>query len=367
MRDERASLQLFDLIAREWAMPSAARQITFNASGSAVAFGCDDGSVHIAATADKAAPDSRIRRAVDTGRLTIAPRSKPFPPLKSADFTEGRTSPVVAHGAQNFAFAKSSGRINTVTPGGTSVYLPPRAAGSISALAVAPDGETLAFACGAEVHLSTSAGTARLAAPHGVTALAFSPDGQTLAVAHGAGLFRWAPAQRGAGQAALATPSAPVSITWRQDAHWLVACLREGGIAVLDAAGDSVILHRAFPAPVRFAAFSMPANAVLASGAFRVAGWYLDGESRDVQSGRSGLVLVDAIAASPNRNLVAVGYANGLLSLAEIGGRAEILLREDTGAGVTALAWSADGRFLAVAGADGSAALVEFPESMFKS
>ena len=73
------------------------------------------------------------------------------------------------------------------------------------------------------------------------------------------------------------------------------------------------------------------------------------------------------MATCPTRNLVAVGYANGLISLEEIGRPSEILLREDTGAGITAMAWSSNGKYLAVAGTDGSAAPVDFPETMFKS
>ena len=97
-----------------------------------------------------------------------------------------------------------------------------------------------------------------------------------------------------------------------------------------------------------------------------MAAWALNDQS-DVMSGKAGLVLIDAIATCPTRNLVAVGYANGLLSLAEIGKPSEILLREDTGAGISAMAWSANGAYLALAGTDGSAALVEFPDAMFKS
>lgn len=77
MKDERAHLQLFDLIARDWHL----------ATISAVAFACADGSVHLGATADKASPTMRTRRAIDTGRLTIAAREKPFLPLKLAEFT----------------------------------------------------------------------------------------------------------------------------------------------------------------------------------------------------------------------------------------------------------------------------------------
>ncbi len=43
-----------------------------------------------------------------------------------------------------------------------------------------------------------------------------------------------------------------------------------------------------------------------------------------------------------------------------------MLLRENTGAAIRSLVWSGCGNFLALAGADGTAALVEFPEAMFK-
>ena len=156
MKDERAHLQLFDLIARDWALASPVRQITFSADDRAVAFASVDGSIHLAATADKASPTLRTRRAIDTGRLTIAPRDKPFLPLKPADFTEGRSSDVVAFGATGFAFAKSTGRINSLTPGGIAVHMAAKAPTEITVLAASPDGKTIAFACAAHVHISTS-------------------------------------------------------------------------------------------------------------------------------------------------------------------------------------------------------------------
>ena len=369
MKDERAHLQLFDLIAREWTLPSPAGQVVFNAAGSAVAFACADGSVHLVATADKSAPNSRIRRAVDTARLTIAPRDKPYAAPKVAEFTEGRTTSVVPHGPVNFAFGKGSGRINTLTPGGIAVHLPVKAPSPIEALATAPEGETVAHACGSTIQLSTPTAEnfATLQAAGPVAALAFSPDGLTLAAAHAGGVSRWAVATPDKGPLITPMAAAPESIAWRADGRWLVCCLGEGGISVIEAATDEVRPYDNFPAPARTAAFSAPTDTVLASGAFRVVAWSLDGSGGAIASGKPGLVLVEAIAVSPNRSLVAVGYANGLLSLAEIGRPDEMLLREDTGAGITALAWSADGNFLALAGADGSAALVEFPDSMFKS
>ena len=332
-----------------------------------MAFASADGSIHLAATADKESPNGRVKRAVDTGRLTIAPRAKPHAPLKPADFTAGRSSGVVAFGANNFAFAKADGRVNSLTPGGIAVHLPAKAAEAISALAIALDGTRMAYVCGARITLTATVANeaTHFDAPAAVTALEFSPDGQVLAAGHAGGLSRWridTPDQP------VLTPmaSAPTGIIWRADAAWLGCLLQGDGFALIDLTTDHLHVQTGFPAPVGSLGFGLSTNTVAASGAFRVAAWDLADQGA-VLSGKAGLLLIDRLAVSPTRNLVAVGYANGLLSLAEIGRPSEILLREDTGAGFTAMAWSANGTYLAMAGTDGSAALIEFPESMFKS
>lgn len=368
MKDERAHLQLFDLIARDWVVASPVQQIIFNGDDSAVAFASADGSVHLAATADKASPNLRTRRALDTGRLTIAVREKPFLPLKPADYTAGRTSDVVRLGPTGFAFAKDTGRINSLTPGGIAAHVAARATAAISNLAATPDGKTIAFASGAQVYISApdtdAARILEVAGP--VSALAFSTDGQSLAVAYPGGLKRWTVQALEAPPTVTLLEGTPVSLTWHPDGTWLTACLATDGFALIDIAQNRVQNRGHFPAPVRHVGFGYTTDTVVASGAFRVAAWSLT-DGHDVMTGRAGLVLVNSIATSPNRSLVAVGYANGLLSLAEIGQPSEILLREDTGAGITAMAWSNNGTYLALAGSDGSAALVEFPDSMFKS
>lgn len=368
MKDERAHLQLFDLIARDWVLPSPATGVTFNADDSAVAFACADGAILLAATADKESSNSRIRRAVDTARVTIAPRSKAHAPLKPADYTEGRSSAVVPHGPKNFAFAKSSGRINTLTPGGIAVHLPAKAVGAITAVAMTTDGATLAYGCGDMVYLTPANGDEKqcLLAPAGINAMAFSPDDKTLAVAHDGGVTLCNVANVNDSLPTIPLAGTPAALAWRADGAWLTVCLKADGFCAVNVARSEAYPHGNFPSPVRSVAFGLATNSVVAAGAFRVAAWDLQDQS-DIMSGKAGLVLINAVATCPTRNLVAVGYANGLLSLAEIGRPSEILLREDTGAGITAMAWSSNGKFLAVAGADGSAALVEFPDSMFKS
>ena len=105
-----------------------------------------------------------------------------------------------------------------------------------------------------------------------------------------------------------------------------------------------------------------------AGGAFATSGAFApllgsltpDGLGDPVEAGRGGLVVVDRVAASPDRPLLAVGYNNGLVCLNKIGTREEMMLRPP-GAAVTVLAWSPDGTHLAFGDAEGEATLVAFP------
>ena len=365
MKDERAHLQLFDLIAREWQLPSPTTEVLFNASNTAVAFGCADGSIYLASTSDKSSPNQRTRRALDTGRVTIAPREGQVSPLRRADHTDGRSSSLGRHGQNNFCFAKASGRINTLTPGGLSVHLPHRVASPIQAVAARPDGEVFAYASGRVVQVGTGVDDQALTHPAQINALAWNPAGTTLAVAHAAGMMLWTLTASPAVAQDIALPGLPVDLVWSDDGLHLAILLDTDGFCLVAGDGSDLQHFGSFPAPVRSVGFNLARQTVVASGAFRPVAWSLR-DRQSLVSGKAGLILIDAIAACPTRNLIAVGYTNGLVSLAETGQPTEILLREDTGAALRDIAWSGCGNFLALAGADGSAALVEFPDAMFK-
>ncbi len=364
-RDEREHLQLFDLIARVWTLPSVAEHLAFNGDATALAFDCTDGSIRLTTTSDKASPNKRMRRAVDTGRFTISPRSDPMGVLKAADYTKARSSKVTAYGQSHFAFGTANGRINTLTPAGTSFYMPHQAPGPVTAVAAtAQDDGPLAYASGCEVFLARAgSGTApdHVTLPAEVVTLAFSPDGQVLAIGHRAGTSVWTFTADTPG---FELDVKSTDLCWSSDGHWLACCLETDGFALIDVEKQTAATQDSFPAPVRSLAFGE--QTVIASGAYRVAAWDLHPPCDSVLTGKAGLVLIDAIASCPTRNLVAVGYSNGLISLARIGEPGEILLREDTGTGITALAWSPDGRYLGLACADRDVALVEFPDDMFK-
>ena len=76
------------------------------------------------------------------------------------------------------------------------------------------------------------------------------------------------------------------------------------------------------------------------------------------------MVAVVAVAAHPTRRLIAAGYANGQIVIAEPGRRDELILKA-SGPAPAALAWSADGRMLAIAAAD-AVSLATLPDALFK-
>lgn len=365
MKDGQDQLQLFDLIAREWVAPAAVNQVVFNENDSAVAFGCVNGAIAIAATADAAGSNARIRRSADSAQLSIQPRRGSYPALRHADHTDGRSTAVGSHRGDSFLFGKATGRVNSVSAGAISVHLPFKASGAV--LATDAAGAAVAYAVADVVHIwAQDQPPLSQRAPTPISALRYAPDTSILACGHAGGVMLWAPDQKVAPRI-VQIDGCPAALEWSRDGRYLGCCLGPDGLAIIDVSTMQCTVLGNFPAPVTSLGFAPDGKAVVASGAYRVAAWSLGSEARPVLTGKSGLVLVDRVAACPTRNLVAVGYANGLLSLAEIGRADEILLRQDTGVAISALRWSADGRMLAVGGQDGTAALIEFPQAMFKT
>ncbi|MEM7635962.1 MAG: hypothetical protein AAF299_15460, partial [Pseudomonadota bacterium] len=83
-------------------------------------------------------------------------------------------------------------------------------------------------------------------------------------------------------------------------------------------------------------------------------------------SGTAGLVPVSAVTSHPERNLVAAGYKNGFVVVMQLGVRDELVLNSEDRGAITNLAWTRDGRHLAVATGNDVAAIISIPEQLFK-
>lgn len=361
------NLSLFDLLARTWELRSPVEAVQFNADGSALAFACGDGSIAIAPTADTEPAESRIRVSADLGQMTIRPREKPPAPLVTTGALSAGTPPIAAFREQGFIAGTSDGKVIHITAKGEIGDAGIRLGGAIVALDHARQRNVTAVSDGTDIVVSGAA-----VRSGDVAALAFSPSGSHLAVSSADTVSIWA---TGDGETSLLRRieliGLPLTPRWSADGAWLACPLGAGGFGLAAVAGGTTGAVRDFPAAVRNVSWSTPANALIASGAFRIASWSmrappLDGAAEGaLVTGRAGLVVVEAVAAHPRKPLVAAGYANGQITVAQIGAREELLVKSSGGT-VTTLAWSGDGRHLAVGTADGQASLITFPDQLFK-
>ncbi len=368
------NLTLFDLLARSWQRPASVTAACFAADGATVAFASMDGTVAISAVADDEPPDSRVRVSGDLGQTTIRPRAKPPTMLIATPPLGPGHVPIAAYGNADFIIGSGGGEVVPLLADGTLREPLLRLEKGIVALDHSLAGETTVASDGDKILLARpDVRPATLA--HGLAApiktAALSGGGDHLAFGAGRHLSVWVVGDEIMPLDNFACAGEPGSIIWRSDAPWLACALGVDGFCLIDLARGTTHAVAGFPTAVDTLCWSPSANALLASGAFRIAAWAMDsapvaGQTSGVlETGRAGLVPVTAVAAHPSKPRVAAGYANGQIVIAQIGSRDELGVRLAGGA-VTSLAWSPDGNHLAVGDADGSAAIVSFPAQIFK-
>ncbi|RWM77211.1 MAG: hypothetical protein EOR81_19465 [Mesorhizobium sp.] len=368
------NLTLFDLLARSWRRPSAIADLRFSTDDSTVAFTCMDGTVAIAAVADQESPESRIRVSGDLGQTTIRPREKlPAPLIATAALGDGDI-PLASYLRSSFLVGTAAGEAVHLTADGSVMETLVKIDGPIVAIDHSRQPAMTAVSNGQDVFLSRGHGDAvrlRHGAAPSTDALAFSPGGRRLAYGLEDGLSIWNVEGDATLISVISFSARPVSIRWSGDGTWLACGLETGGFALVSVTDGRADLVEGFPSPVRTVCWSLPENALFTSGAFRIAGWSMTAPplrgdaSGALETGRAGLVPVETVAAHPEKKLIAAGYTDGRITIAQIGARDELLVRP-LGGEIAALAWSGDGRHLAVGSADGTAAIVTFPAQMFK-
>jgi len=198
--------------------------------------------------------------------------------------------------------------------------------------------------------------------PSSAGGLAFMPKGLRLAIAHYNGLTLWFPNAQ----------SAPEALTWK-GSHLGVSVSPDGRFAVT--AMQEAMLHgwrladrkdmrmSGYGARVRSLDWTVGGKWLATSGSTQLILWPFQG--KDGPMGKTPNILapteamVEVVACHPRQEVVAVGYADGLVLLVRLADGAEVLARKGAGAPVTALAWSATGNLLAVAAEDGEAGVID--------
>jgi WD40 repeat protein len=254
------------------------------------------------------------------------------------------------------------GRIQIVTPTGaietlaeTRKWANHLAASATSALIAAAVGkEAIIFRDGAEAH--------RFAHPSSIGGLALDAKGRRLAASHyGGATMRLALAADDKG-IALPWQGSHLAITISPDAEYVITAMQENALHGWRLPEKTDLRMDGYPAKTRSFSWDKRARWLATSGADSAIVWPFAGKlgpqgKAPLQPGQRE-ALVTTVAFHPQEDVLAIGYADGAALAVRFADQTSIELDEPGEGGVTALAWSADGKRIAIGDAAGRAAIV---------
>jgi WD40 repeat protein len=198
--------------------------------------------------------------------------------------------------------------------------------------------------------------------PSTVGGLAFAPKGLRLAIAHYNGVTLWFP-NMAASPEFLEWAGSHLAVTFSPDNKFLVTAMHEPALHGWRLADSRHMRMTGYPGRVRSMSWSAGGKALATSGAEAVIMWPF--ASKDGPMGKEPAMLaplqarVAAVACHPKQDVLAAGYSDGTILMVRLTDGAEILVRRNGTAPVSALAWNAKGTLLAFAAEDGDAGLLE--------
>jgi WD40 repeat protein len=231
----------------------------------------------------------------------------------------------------------------------------------IDHVASGPD-RALAWSAGKQIFVRSKGNERTLEAPSTVGGLAFAPKGLRLAAAHYNGVTLWFPNARSEPEM-LAWKGSHLAVTFNPDARFLISSMQEPMLHGWRLSDRKDMRMSGYTARVRSLGFTADGKLLATSGANQLVLWPFQG--KDGPMGKVPRMFapaefqIEVVACHPREDVVAAGYADGLVLLVRIEDGAEILARKPAAAPITALAWNASGKALAFGAEDGDAGVVD--------
>jgi WD40 repeat protein len=231
----------------------------------------------------------------------------------------------------------------------------------IDNVALHPDG-AVAWSAGKTAFVRSGKSEEKsLDAPSTVGGLAFAPKGLRLAVAHYNGVTLWFP-NMAAKPEYLEWAGSHLGVVFSPDNKFLVTTMHEPALHGWRLADIRHMRMTGYPGRVRSMSWSVGGKSLATSGADSVIMWPF--ASKDGPMGKEPAMLaplqarVSMVACHPKQDILAAGYSDGTILMVRLHDGAEILVRRNGTAPVSALAWNSKGTLLAFAAEDGDAGLL---------
>jgi WD40 repeat protein len=199
--------------------------------------------------------------------------------------------------------------------------------------------------------------------PSTVGGLVFLPKGFRLAIAHYNGATLWFPNAPKADPEKLEWKGSHLGATVSPDGRFLVTSMQEPMLHGWRLVDRQHMRMSGYAARVTSLGWTVGGRWLATSGSTQIILWPF--QAKDGPMGKQPKLLapsehrVAVVACHPKQDIVAAGYADGIVLLVRVEDGAEILAKRPGDAPITALAWSADGTLLAFGTESGEAGILD--------
>ncbi len=312
------------------------------------------------------APDGRCAFGLGDGSVHLAPRD-PAGEWMRIEAHDGAVMALAADpGAGGFLSAGDDGVL--VRLGAEFAAAPLFSTGGkwIEQLCVfaEPRGGLIACGVGRQTMLFDAAGgkLKTLDHPSTVTGLAFDAKGKRLAVSHYNGASLWFVSSQSGKPRVLAWKGSHTGVAIHPAADAVVTAMQENALHGWRLADEQHMRMTGYPAKPESLGFTRNGKYLASSGADAIVLWPFFGGGPmgkpPLEMAQIEGVLCTRVACHPKEEVVAAGYIDGSVVMAQIGTQKIVVIAERCGQAVSALAWSGDGARLAFGTEAGKAILV---------
>jgi WD40 repeat protein len=233
----------------------------------------------------------------------------------------------------------------------------------ITSVASGPQG-AIAYATGKTAFVRFGDGKTReFVHPRSVEGLAFSPKGMRFGVARYNGATLHFPATQGA-PVELEWAGAHTGITFSPDGNFLVTTMQENALHGWKLADGKHMRMTGYPAKVKSLSWSARGKWLASSGAPAAIVWPFSAKDgpmgkAPLELGTRGNTLVTCVACHPSQDVVAVGYADGMVMAVRFADLKEVLLRRPGKGAITAMMWDDEERRIAFGSETGDCGVID--------
>lgn len=282
---------------------------------------------------------------------------------KSASPHDGLLCATVSNDGQTLLSGGEDGRVVATRADGTSTVLAEQKRKWVTAIAAGPQ-DAVAWGVGRTAHVRFADGrTKAFEHPRSVEGLAFAQKGMRLGVARYNGATLHFPAADGK-PTELHWDGAHNAISFSPDGNFVVTAMQENALHGWKLSDGKHMRMTGYPAKVKSMSWSPKGRWLASSGAPAAVVWPFHAKDgpmgkSPVELGTRGNTMVTAVVCHPKEEIVAIGYADGMILVGRIVDLKEVLLRREGAGAITSMSWDGEGRRLVFGAETGDCGVID--------